>query len=114
VDPRAGLDNVEKIKFLTLPGLELYPSAVQPVASRYIISCTTKIRVYEPFFFCLEDHYWRYVRSNIRKLANKVHLLYEPWYVVSSVGNFAEGKSKVVEFESPAAVLIPQQNPKSL
>ena len=26
VDPRAGLDNVEKIKFLTLPGPELRPS----------------------------------------------------------------------------------------
>jgi hypothetical protein len=25
VDPRAGLDDVEKIKFLTLPGLELRP-----------------------------------------------------------------------------------------
>jgi hypothetical protein len=25
VDPRAGLDNVEKRKFLTLPGLELRP-----------------------------------------------------------------------------------------
>jgi hypothetical protein len=25
VDPRAGLDDVEKIKFLTLPGLELQP-----------------------------------------------------------------------------------------
>jgi hypothetical protein len=34
VDPRAGLDDVEKRKFLTLPGpLDL--SAVQPVASRY-------------------------------------------------------------------------------
>jgi hypothetical protein len=34
VDPRASLDDWEKIKFLTLPGLEL-PSLVQPVASRY-------------------------------------------------------------------------------
>ena len=32
--PRAGLDDVEK-KLLTLPRLELDPSAVQPVASRY-------------------------------------------------------------------------------
>jgi hypothetical protein len=30
VDTRAGLDDVEKRQFLTLPGLEL-----QPVASRY-------------------------------------------------------------------------------
>jgi hypothetical protein len=35
VDPRA-LDDVEKRKFLNLPGLELRPLAVvQPVASRY-------------------------------------------------------------------------------
>jgi hypothetical protein len=32
VDPRAGLDDVEKRKFLTLPVLELNPSTVQPVA----------------------------------------------------------------------------------
>jgi hypothetical protein len=32
---RAGLDDVEKRKFLTLPGLELRPSVVQPVASHY-------------------------------------------------------------------------------
>jgi hypothetical protein len=31
VDPKAGVDNVEKRKFLTLPALEL----VQPLASRY-------------------------------------------------------------------------------
>jgi hypothetical protein len=35
VDPRAGLNDVEKIKFFTLPGLELDPSVVHPVASRY-------------------------------------------------------------------------------
>jgi hypothetical protein len=35
VDLRAGLDNMEKRKFLTLPGLELDPSDVQPVASHY-------------------------------------------------------------------------------
>jgi hypothetical protein len=34
VDPRAGLDDMEK-KFLNLPGLELDPSVVQPIASRY-------------------------------------------------------------------------------
>jgi hypothetical protein len=31
--PRIDLDDVEKRKFLTLLGLELDPSAVQPVAS---------------------------------------------------------------------------------
>jgi hypothetical protein len=35
VDPIAGLDDVEKRKFLTLQGLELDPSVVQPVATRY-------------------------------------------------------------------------------
>jgi hypothetical protein len=35
VDPRAGRDDVKKRKFFTLPGLELRPSVVQPVASRY-------------------------------------------------------------------------------
>jgi hypothetical protein len=35
VDPRADMDYVEKRKFLTLPGLQLDPSVVQPVASRY-------------------------------------------------------------------------------
>jgi hypothetical protein len=37
VGPIAGLDEVEKRKFLTLSGLELRPdpSAVQPVASLY-------------------------------------------------------------------------------
>jgi hypothetical protein len=35
VGPRAGLDDVEKRKFLTLPGFEHLPSVFQPVASRY-------------------------------------------------------------------------------
>jgi hypothetical protein len=35
VDPRSGLDDVVKRKFLTLPVLELDPSVVQPVASHY-------------------------------------------------------------------------------
>jgi hypothetical protein len=36
VDPRAGLNDMEKWKFFTLSGLELpLPLVVQPVASRY-------------------------------------------------------------------------------
>jgi hypothetical protein len=35
VDLRADRDDLEKRKFLTLPGLELAPSVVQPVASGY-------------------------------------------------------------------------------
>jgi hypothetical protein len=37
MDPRAGLDDVEKRTFLPLPVLELDPSSVQPVASRYTV-----------------------------------------------------------------------------
>jgi hypothetical protein len=35
VDPRPGLDDAEKRKFLTPQGLELRPLVVQPLASRY-------------------------------------------------------------------------------
>jgi hypothetical protein len=35
VDPRTGLDDVEKRKFLTYRDSNSDPSAVQPVASRY-------------------------------------------------------------------------------
>jgi hypothetical protein len=35
VGPRTGLDDVERRKFLTLPGLEPDASVVQPVGSRY-------------------------------------------------------------------------------
>jgi hypothetical protein len=35
VGHRAGLDDVEKRKFCTLPGLELRPLGLQAVASRY-------------------------------------------------------------------------------
>jgi hypothetical protein len=35
VDPRASLDDVKKREILILPGLEIRPSVVQPVASRY-------------------------------------------------------------------------------
>jgi hypothetical protein len=35
VDPRAGLDDLEKTKFLNTPGLELRPFGFQPVASSY-------------------------------------------------------------------------------
>jgi hypothetical protein len=42
VDPRAGLDDMEKLKFLTLPEIETRPSVVQPVASRYT-DCATAV-----------------------------------------------------------------------
>jgi hypothetical protein len=35
VSPRTGLDDMKRIKILTLPGFKLQPSAVQPVASCY-------------------------------------------------------------------------------
>jgi hypothetical protein len=37
VDPRAGLDDMEKRKFLTLPGLELRPLS-RPVRSQVLFS----------------------------------------------------------------------------
>jgi hypothetical protein len=40
VGPTAGLDDMEKLKLLTLPGLELHPLAVHEVASCYIDSTT--------------------------------------------------------------------------
>jgi hypothetical protein len=36
MDPRAGQDILDKRKFLSLSGLELDPTVVQTVASRYI------------------------------------------------------------------------------
>jgi hypothetical protein len=45
VDPRSGLDDLEKIKFLTLPGLELRTLAVQPVASGYTDYATAAAEV---------------------------------------------------------------------
>jgi hypothetical protein len=35
VGPRAGLKDVEERKFLTIPGLELNPSVLHPIASCY-------------------------------------------------------------------------------
>jgi hypothetical protein len=35
VGPRAGLDDMERRQFLTLPGHNSEPSVVEPVASRY-------------------------------------------------------------------------------
>jgi hypothetical protein len=43
VGPSADLDDVEKRKFLTLPGLELRTLGVLPVASRYTDYAIPKI-----------------------------------------------------------------------
>jgi hypothetical protein len=50
VDPRAGLDELEKRKFLSLPGLEPDTSVVQLVASRY-----TDYTIPAPFLFVLYE-----------------------------------------------------------
>jgi hypothetical protein len=47
VDPIADLDDLEKRKFFTLPGLESGPSVFQPVAIRYY-------RLHYPGFFSLK------------------------------------------------------------
>jgi hypothetical protein len=43
VDPRTGLDDMEKLEFLTLPGLELRPLGRQPVARRHTDYATVRI-----------------------------------------------------------------------
>jgi hypothetical protein len=54
VDVRAGLDDLEKIKFLTLPGLELRPSVVQPVATRLLAFHIALLNSYKyKHLFCL-------------------------------------------------------------
>jgi hypothetical protein len=55
VDPRDGVDDMEKRKFLTPYGLELRPSVVQPVASRYT-DCYTVI-VQRPVYIS-KDSVW--------------------------------------------------------
>jgi uncharacterized protein YbbC (DUF1343 family) len=45
MDPRIGLDIMEKLEFLALPGLELLPFVVQPVASRYTDRATALIQI---------------------------------------------------------------------
>jgi hypothetical protein len=43
VDPRAGVEDVEKRKFLTLPGLEVRPPpVVEPLSSR-CTDCATQV-----------------------------------------------------------------------
>jgi hypothetical protein len=54
VDPRAGLDDMEKWKFLTLPGLELNTSVVQPVASRYT-DCAIPTLIKDKGYMSLEN-----------------------------------------------------------
>jgi hypothetical protein len=52
VDPRAGLDDMEKWQFFTLPGLELpLPLVVQLVASRYTDWAIKMEKNYERFAF---------------------------------------------------------------
>jgi hypothetical protein len=57
VDLRAGLDDLEKRKFLTLPGIESDPSVVQPVASRYtdyaIPAPNIRYRLYKMYSCCM-------------------------------------------------------------
>jgi hypothetical protein len=56
MDPRTGLENVERRKVLPLPGLELLPSTVQPVASRYTDCATPEPVVRTKFHFMTEEH----------------------------------------------------------
>jgi hypothetical protein len=58
VDLRAGLEDLKKRKFLTLPGLELHdPLVVQPVASRYTdYTIPAPVLVNIPMFKCCVAH----------------------------------------------------------
>jgi hypothetical protein len=80
--PTAGLDDVEKRKFLTLPGLELR-SVVQPVASRYpgsleIISAFSKWCLLYFVFIIQGLHYvtWSSRPSPSNYPINPAHLPY--------------------------------------
>jgi hypothetical protein len=55
VDPRVGLDDVERRKFLTLPDSNSNPSVVQPVASRYTHYAIPVPLVYEVEFLKMRD-----------------------------------------------------------
>jgi hypothetical protein len=53
VDPRVGLDDVVKRKILPLPGIELRPSAVQPVTNRYTERASRLVQVLFILFIIL-------------------------------------------------------------
>jgi hypothetical protein len=52
VGPRTGMDDMEKRKFLLLPGLELRPLDIQPIASRY-----TDCAIPDPYFIFIRFHF---------------------------------------------------------
>jgi hypothetical protein len=56
VGPRAGLDDMEKRKFLNLQELELRPLCRQPVASRYT-DCAIPAHIYIYIFWVLIASY---------------------------------------------------------
>jgi hypothetical protein len=68
VDPTAGLDDMEKRKFLTLSGLELRPSVVQLVASRYT-DWAVSARMYMKRLFILQVTQYTY---NIRIMGSSI------------------------------------------
>jgi hypothetical protein len=63
VDPRAGLDDVEKRKFFTMPGLDLRTSVFQPVASRYIDYAIPVLLLYLTIF-CFSDREPGYLKQH--------------------------------------------------
>jgi hypothetical protein len=62
VDPRVGLDDVEKRKFLTLPHSNSNPSVVQPIASRYTDYAIAVIEKFQ-FIYFFQPHYGPGVHS---------------------------------------------------
>jgi hypothetical protein len=84
VGHKAGLDDEEKRKFFTLQGIELYPSVVRPVASRYTelaIPAAPRINLFLTFLtytfdlFLSLPHIWLLMHFQRALLATDFHLL---------------------------------------
>jgi hypothetical protein len=61
VDRRAGLDDMEKWKFLTLPGLELQPLSLEARSQSLYRPCYTSLHVYSAY--ALEGSICKYCLS---------------------------------------------------
>jgi hypothetical protein len=95
VDPRAGLDDVEKRKFLTLPGLEVQPPLGRPARGQSLFEKPDTLLTHLTY-----DRHAGHVRRNahgpsnvsglmrkIRRLAHRGHLTV-PCQLFHGWGNF--------------------------
>jgi hypothetical protein len=67
VDPSAGLDDIEKLKFLTYQDSNSDPSVVQPVASRYADYATAAHTIYEGTEIIQRDVQEEEITARIRR-----------------------------------------------